>query len=104
MQIEMVPDLYKAGGVKDIRRYLEGDLRFTQKEGKLYIFSMEKVQGDLLVRSLGKDSITYRSVKRITLLGSSKRINFDQQNEFLRIEQPVDVPAQPVLVYCVEFR
>lgn len=104
MQIEMVPDLYKAGGVKDIRRYLEGDLRFTQKEGKLYVFSMEKVQGDLLVRSLGKDSITYRSVKRITLLGSFKRINFDQQNEFLRIEQPVDVPAQPVLVYCVEFR
>ena len=104
MELETEPDLHNTGGVKDVRKYLEGDLRFTQKNGKLYIFSMEKVDRELLVKSLGKNANDCQSVKKISLLGSSEKINFSQQNDFLQIEQPADIPAQPVLVYCVEFK
>ena len=94
----------KGKGIKDVRKYLSGDIRFTQKNGKLYIFSMEKVTGELVVESLGKNALGYQPVRKISLLGSSDKINFSQQDDFLKIEQPVNIPTQPVLVYCVEFK
>lgn len=105
MQIEMEPAKFNKGkGIKDVRKYLSGDIRFTQKNGKLYIFSMEKVTGELVVESLGKNALGYQPVRKISLLGSSDKINFSQQDDFLKIEQPVNIPTQPVLVYCVEFK
>ena len=59
-------------GVKDVRSYLPGDLRFTQKDNNLYVFAMEHPEQDMIIKSFPAD----KNIKSIKMLGSKEKIRW----------------------------
>lgn len=85
------------GGVKDVRDYVPGDLRFTRKGDTLYIFAMEHPEGAITVASMPKDA----KVSNVSLLGSSQKITWKQDADGLHIEMPIELPSFATLVFKV---
>lgn len=77
-----------ADAVRDVRPYLPGDLRFTVKGKKLYVFCMEKPIGDVYVEALGIKTATGQKVSSVKLLGSKEKVKWTQDNERLTIHLP----------------
>ncbi|UBM59194.1 alpha-L-fucosidase [Marinilongibacter aquaticus] len=91
-----------ANAVKDVREYLPGDLRFTIKGNELFVFNMEKSEGPITIKSLGLKTATGQKVKSVKLLGSKEKIEWTQNDEVLRIEQPKDLPKYDTAVFALE--
>lgn len=90
------------GGIKDIRPYESTDIRFTQKDGKLYAFVMEQPTADITIKSIDAT----KRVKRVTMLGQNKRLKFkqDKKTGALTIHKPKTLPAYAVTTYRIEFK
>jgi alpha-L-fucosidase len=84
-------------GIRDFRKYVPGDLRFTQKGKTLYIFSMEKPEGDMTVKPLGLKSATGEKVSSVKLLGSDEKVEWSQNDEAVIIKLPKTLPDKPVV-------
>ena len=93
------------GGVKDIRAYQSTDLRFTTKDGVLYIFCMNAPTEGIQVKSLGKLS-TYsgKAIASISMLGSKSKIQWKQGDGELYITKPLDLPSSKVITFAVTFK
>ena len=100
---EKAPFQHIAGAVKDVRAYREGDLRFTTKNEKLYVFCMERPEGDISVRALGLDAPTAQKIKAVKLLGSSAKIRWSQSGNEAKIQKPNPLPEFATLVFEVQF-
>jgi alpha-L-fucosidase len=92
------------GGVRDVRPYQAGDVRFTTKDGKLYVFCMEPTEGSLNVKALGKSSPYYQQISSIRMLGSKEKVKWAQGTDALEIKSPVSHPAYAATVYEVQFK
>lgn len=69
----------------------EKDIRFTQKDGKLYAFVLGfPSTKDVVIKALGKNSpqMNGKRVKSVRMLGTSQKISFRQTNENLTITMP----------------
>ena len=91
------------GGIKDVRTYQEGDFRFTTKDGKLYVFCMEHPLQNIRVNSLGTSSSLFRPVASVRMLGSNKKMQWEQQEQALIISKPVRMPDYATTVYEITF-
>jgi alpha-L-fucosidase len=89
-------------GIKDVRNYRQGDLRFTVKGNNLYVFCMEKPEGDISVKSLGLKTATGRKIKSIRLLGSKEKLKWTQNNEETVIQKPKQLPGYKTVVFVVK--
>lgn len=93
------------GGVKDVRPYEKGDIRFTTKGNALYAFSMQKPEGELKIVSLGKKAgLTDKKIKSVSILGSSEKIRWKQLDDCLSITIPGSLPEWSVIGFRIEFR
>jgi len=93
------------GGVRDVRPYESGDIRFTTKDSKLYAFCMDKPLSDIRIASLGKNS-TYsdKKIKSVTMLGSEEKLKWKQGDDALVISKPASFPEWDVIGLRIEFR
>jgi alpha-L-fucosidase len=90
------------GGIKDVRKYKQGDLRFTMKGKKLYVFCMEKPEGDIHISSLGLKTPTGQKIKSIRMLGNKEKITWTQNNEEVVILKPVQLPGYDTVVFEIQ--
>jgi alpha-L-fucosidase len=83
------------------------DIRFTEgKDGALYAFIMAPPRpGERLkIRSLGKSAgLLDRSVREVSLLGSSEKIRWTMEDQALAIDCPSTIPSSFALVFRIEF-
>lgn len=93
------------GGVRDVRPYESGDIRFTTKDSRLYAFCMDKPSNDIRIASLGKNS-TYsdKKIKSVTMLGSEEKLKWKQGDDALVISKPGSFPEWDVIGFRIEFR
>jgi alpha-L-fucosidase len=93
------------GGVRDVRPYEAGDIRFTAKENAVFAFSMQKPEGQLKIVSLGKKAgLEERKIKSVRILGSSERIKWKQEEDALVIAMPSTLPEWIVTGFRIDFR
>ena len=92
------------GGVRDVRPYQPGDLRFTTRDGKLFVFCMEPTDGKLSVKALGKSSPYYQQVSSIRMLGSKEKVRWTQAADSLEITSPSFHPSYAATVYEIQFK
>ena len=89
------------GGLKDVRKYLPSDLRFTTKNGILYVFTLGKPVEDIVVKSL---SVTNSlKVKSIQMLGSKEKLTWNQSNEGLSIGKPKSLSSENIFCFKIAF-
>ena len=87
-----------AEGIKDIRDYEAGDLRFTTKGKTIYAFAMEHPQGDLTIKAMPKKT----KVKKVKMLGSDEKISFEQLSSGeLVIHKPKNLPDYSIVVFQI---
>ena len=91
------------GGVRDVREYKSGDVRFTTKDGKLYVFCMEPT-ASLNVKALGKTSPYYQQIASVKMLGSKEKVKWVQGADALEIKGPASHPAYAATVYEIQFK
>ncbi len=94
----------KFGGVKDVRAYVEGDVRFTTRDGKLYAFYMEPPTGDILLKSLGRKAATFERVAEVKMVGSEEKLKWSQHDGGLEIKKPASLPDYATTVYEITLK
>ena len=93
------------GGLKDTRPYQAADIRFTTKNGTLYVFCMNKLTEDIRIKALSKLSkYTNKTIASISMLGSNEKIQWVQGKDALVIRKPVKLPEYNVVVFSVNFK
>jgi alpha-L-fucosidase len=99
---EKAPFEYIANTVKDVRKYRAGDLRFTTKGKNLYVFCMERPEGDIHIRSLGLKTANGKKISSIKLLGSKEKIEWTQIDNETVIRKPAVLPNFTTLVFEIK--
>ncbi|MFI3318520.1 MAG: alpha-L-fucosidase [Rikenellaceae bacterium] len=90
-----------AEGIKDIRSYEAGDLRFTTKGKKLYIFAMEPPREDLVIEAMPKTS----RVKSVRVLGGESKLSFEQgASGKFTLKLPSQMPDERIVVFEVTLK
>jgi len=84
--------------------YTAGDLRFTAKDGKLYVFVMAIPVDTIEVRSLALGAEFARPVADVALVGSDEPIRWTQATDALKIEKPERMPSGDVISFRVTFK
>lgn len=92
-------------GLTDTRAYQATDIRFTTKGNNLYAFCMEAPEGDVQIKSLGKNStVNDKKIISVSLLGSKQKLQWKQQDDGLVITKPANIPALGVMGFQVELK
>lgn len=93
------------GGVKDVRPYESADIRFTTKDVFLYAFVMNKIESDVQIVSLGKDSkISDKKVVSVEMLGNNRKLKWKQENGALVIQKPENPQNWTVTAFKIGFK
>lgn len=94
----------KAGNFNEDRiKYTANDIRFTSNGKKLYAFLLDTPTGAIRIKSLGKSSaVNTRKIMSVNLLGSTDKIQWQQEADALVIKKPANLPAWKVLGFKVE--
>ena len=93
------------GGVKDVRKYQPTDIRFTTKDGVLYVFCMSTPTDNILINSLGKLSkYSNKAISSISMLGSAEKIQWKQEANALAINKPTVLPKFKVVTFAIKFK
>jgi alpha-L-fucosidase len=89
------------GGLKDVRGYQAGDLRFTKKDNTLYVFAMEHPDADITINSIS----AAQKVKSVKMLGMKSKIKWNQATDGkLTIDKSEVYPTYPTIVYEVKLK
>ncbi len=67
----------------------EKDIRFTTKNGNLFVLVLDTPTEDILIHSLGKSAgLCEKEIKNIEILGSSEKVVWETKDEYLKILAP----------------
>lgn len=81
------------------------DIRFTTKDGNLYVFCLGAPAEDILIQSLGKKSIlAEKQIASVKLMGTDNKVKWLQENDRMIIRKPAKMPSWQVLGYKIEFK
>jgi alpha-L-fucosidase len=75
------------------------DIRFNQNGKILYVTIMGAPDSDIVVKSLKADG--QNKIKKIELLGSNEKINWNQNSDGLTIDKPIRIPNPIAIVFKV---
>ena len=93
------------GGLRDTRSYQPTDIRFTTKNGVLYVFCMSSPMENVQINSLGKLSkYSKKAIASISLLGSNEKIQWKQRENSLVISKPTKIPSFKVVTFAIKFK
>ncbi|MCH6255600.1 alpha-L-fucosidase [Puniceicoccaceae bacterium K14] len=81
---------------ENIRAYSQEDIRFTTKDGNLYVFVLATPTSDILVKTLAEGGLLDKEISGVQMLGSEEEIQWSRSSEGLRIELPDSLPEQLV--------
>jgi alpha-L-fucosidase len=84
--------------------YTQDDMRFTAKDGRLYVFVLSPPVRPVTVTSLGLSGEFARPVGRVELVGSDEQIKWRQTDEALVIEQPARLPCEDVISFRITWK
>lgn len=80
-------------------KQIKPDVYFTAKGNTIYLFARSWKAGDINVKALAAERY---KIKKVSLLGSSSKINWQQKEQVLRIVIPASLPATvPVYVFKI---
>jgi alpha-L-fucosidase len=78
------------------------DVRFTTKDGVLYMIALGVPQKDLQIKSLGTAAkLLNRPIGSVTLLGGDENVEWTQTSEVLTIKTPAKSPSAIAIVYKI---
>lgn len=83
--------------------YTPQDLRFTTKDGALYVFVMAPPIHGVTVTSLASGAKSANRVAGVRLLGSDSRVEWKQNDDGLMISQPASLPSEHIVAFQVTF-
>lgn len=84
--------------------YTQSDLRFTTRDGKLYVFVMAIPTEAIAVESLGLAAGLAPPIAAVSLVGSNEPVRWKQDREALHIEKPARMPSADVISFKVTFQ
>lgn len=88
----------------DSAQYTPQDFRFTTRGGDLYAIEMAwPANGEAVIGSLRKDIAGARHINRVTLLGYSKALDFQQRSDGLHIRVPAEAPGKYAYSFHIGF-
>lgn len=80
--------------------YDPGEVRFTVRDDKLFVFVLNPAAGRIRLASLGLDSVhKVKTIRSIRLLGSSTPVVFTQQKDALLMDVPTERPNRHAAVF-----
>jgi len=79
--------------------YTAEDLRFTTKNGKVYLFTLTEPTAPVVVKTLGLAAAPALRVKAIALVGSDEPVRWQQDGAALTIQPPAHLPSADVISY-----
>lgn len=68
--------------------FSQEDIRFTQKDGRLYAFVLASPTKDIVIKTLATQGLLKGEIKSIALLGSGEMVKWRRSPEGLTIERP----------------
>jgi alpha-L-fucosidase len=93
------------GGLKDLRKYEPTDLRFTSKNGNVYVFVMEPPTSAINITSLGKSAgLVTKNIASVQMLGSKEKLTWQQNNDALTIVKPQHLPKWKTIAFKILFK
>lgn len=92
------------GGLKDVRKYQPTDIRFTTKNGKLYVFVLGIPAEDISLKTMGLNSSISQKIQSLELLGSKEKIIWQQNKDALTIVKPKSFPLETVICFKISFK
>ncbi len=74
--------------------FSQADIRFTQRDGKLYAFVLGKPTKDILIKTLAKKegALLEKEISTIELMGSEDKTTWKRSEDGLHIELPKNLP------------
>jgi alpha-L-fucosidase len=95
----------KLGRFSENYKFNAKDIRFTAKDGVLYIFCLGTPTEDILINSLGKSSKYLENpVASVKMLGSDVKVKWSQTDAAMIIKKPAKLPSWPVPGFKIEFK
>jgi len=80
------------------------DIRFTQKDGVLYTLLLDVPTKNIQIYSLGKKTgLLEMKIKNIEILGSSEKIKWDLNDDYLNISNPIEKTCNHCVVFKLTF-
>jgi len=94
-----------AGGMFNENKMKLGaqDIRFTTKDGALYIYVLGMPEGDISIKSLGLSTEFDKKVTKLDLLGSDQRIEWNQNTDALTITTSLKATGRDTLTFRARF-
>lgn len=96
------PTVVPAGLMSERTRkpFTAEDIRFTTKNGRLFVFVMGRPPGDIDIRALSTASPLWpRKISHIRLLGTGEKLKWTLDPERPRIERPDHQPCDFAIVF-----
>jgi alpha-L-fucosidase len=82
--------------------FTAADVRFTTKDGVLYMIALGVPQQDLEIKSLGAAAkLLDKPIRNITLLGSGEKVHWSQSADALTIKAPEKSPNDIAIVFKI---
>jgi len=81
--------------------YTAEDVRFTTRDGKLYLFVLAEPTGPIEVRALGLDAAAGQNIQAVQLVGSDEPVRWAQDGDALHVEPPSRLPSAAVISYRI---
>ena len=78
------------------KEYSQEDIRFTTKEGVLYAFVLAPPTKKIVIKSLAEGGILNTKIKKIELMGSSKKVKWKRSKNGLTIKSWKNMPGEQV--------
>jgi len=94
-----IPKGLRGRGADTVIPYTSEDLRFTTKDGKVYVFLLAEPSGPIVVKSLGLAAATGQRVTHVELVGSTEPVRWQQDGAALRLTPPARLPSAAVISY-----
>jgi alpha-L-fucosidase len=86
-------------------KFTSKDIRFTTKDGILYVFCLGTPSEDIKIKSLGKNSkFSERPVASVNMLGSNVKIRWTQTIDGMILKKPSKLPVWQVPGFKIEFK
>jgi alpha-L-fucosidase len=95
----------KLGRFNENYKFNSKDIRFTTKDGFLYAYCLGTPDGDIVVKSLGKNSrFKLDPIASVKMLGSDVKLKWSVTENGLVIKKPAKLPTWQVIGFKIEFK
>jgi len=90
---------------EDKLKYTGQDIRFTSKGNELFVYCLNTPDGEIHITSLGRKSeLNTKKITGIRMLGSDKKIKWQQDDQNLTIRIPAMLPDWKVLGFKIQLQ